>query len=62
MNKEFRNFVNQVLLQEAGDRGFAYEATLINALEAGGVTVTPAADVPEDVGRHGINLSSRSKV
>ena len=43
MSDTFRKLVSQILLQEAGDRGFAYEATLINALEAGGVTVTPAA-------------------
>jgi hypothetical protein len=67
MNKEFRNFVNQVLLQEAGDRGFAYEATLINALEAGGVTVTPAAgnnNTISDLGFevNGVNVGAEVKL
>lgn len=56
LEETIRNLAKEVLLQEAGDRGFAYEATLINALEAAGVDVTPAAGNNSSISDLGFNI------
>jgi len=47
MDTTLRSLIREILsedvISESGDRGFAYEATLINALSQGGIEVTQAA-------------------